>query len=159
MFTTLSIVLSIGRYYIRYQIIRGLDLADLFHGIALIILILVTISSTFVSSSLGQRLVDNKEHAYLQFRETNSCLWLVGLYSVKLSSLLFYGSIFRVLKTFTRAWGLITAFTFVTFTTSLGATIVQASQNARNLSGSGERFPKSSNLTLTLNFRRVIKND
>ena len=136
--TTLAIGLSIGRYLIRYKTVRGLDVADVFHGVALFLLLLLTISSTIESSAPGKSLFETDLKTYLQIKTAMSCLWLISLYGIKFSFLFFYRSIFGISQLFMRAWWLVTAFTLIAFWVSLGGVIAQGGRTAQNILNASE---------------------
>ena len=76
-------LLSVGRYVIRYRSVHTLDVSDAFHGISLILLIALTIEYTIVfpdlftlltPPELGEGPTKDQFKEFLRFRIITSCI-------------------------------------------------------------------------------------
>lgn len=123
-FTGLAILLTAGRFWIRSKIIKKLSWDDAAHLMGLLLLV-AQVSIMYVAASLiypfakseaGDDGHSNAEH--LLFVRLNITVVLVTwccLYAVKLSFLLLYHRIFQISKNLIRAWWIVLAVVFLTF--------------------------------------------
>lgn len=133
--------MSIGRFYIRLQIIKKLYWDDLLHLFATAFLIIMVSVYTGAIPLLKQIRayqtgVSDQRPDYAKYMDINvansimafSCWW-----SVKFAFLFYYRLIFQVSKTFLRAWWAIFVFTLLTYWVLVASTIVQCGGSAANI--------------------------
>ena len=123
-FTTLAILLTGCRFWIRGKIIKKFSWDDAAHLLGLLLLI-VQVSAVSVAASqlyrVGNLEAGDKsrfEDGHLLFVRLNLVAILTTwfcLYAIKLSFLLLYHRIFQVSKIFIRAWWIVLAVVTITF--------------------------------------------
>ncbi|KUJ16890.1 uncharacterized protein LY89DRAFT_707319 [Mollisia scopiformis] len=129
-FTATALLLTAGRYGIRYRLrrefFRAFQLDDFFHGLACLALIGYMITSNLAFSleykiaadssgfSSEEPTVDDLSR-YFHFIIAISAIFWVVQYLVKLAFLAFYRSLFFISDGFMRAWWCVLVFTLVTF--------------------------------------------
>ncbi|KAL9025149.1 MAG: hypothetical protein Q9196_005985 [Gyalolechia fulgens] len=132
--TAVAILLSIGRFTIRYFTAGRFYLDDASHLLS--ILLLVGLASAYTigfpysariarisaKEEKAPPLTDPFYHKYLQLRLTVTLLVFMVLWSVKATFLIFYRLLFDVSKTFVRLWWAAVAVTFATFWVCIGST-------------------------------------
>ncbi|KAL8835445.1 MAG: hypothetical protein Q9170_003322 [Blastenia crenularia] len=133
-FTAIAIVLSIGRFIIRYATAGKFYLDDASHLLSVVLLagLAAAYTTGFPYSARIARIGLKKEkpppltdpfyHKYLQLRLTVTLLVFMVLWSVKATFLIFYRLLFDVSKTFVRLWWAAVALTFATFWVCIGST-------------------------------------
>ena len=133
-FTTIAILLSIGRFAIRYVTASRFYWDDASHLLSIILLIALagTYTAGFPYSAriarIGRKeeaappLTDPFYHTYLQFRLIVTLLVFMVLWSVKATFLVFYRLLFEVSHSFVRLWWAAVALTFVSFWVCIGST-------------------------------------
>lgn len=123
-FTGLAILLTGGRYWIRYKIIKRLSWEDVAHLMGLLLLIAqVSILSWAASSIYGNVYLKAGDNVHFEtdnlvFVRLNVAGVLITwccLYAIKMSFLLLYHHIFQISKTFIRAWWTVLAIVILTF--------------------------------------------
>ncbi|KAI4235525.1 MAG: hypothetical protein LQ352_008083 [Teloschistes flavicans] len=132
--TALAILLSLGRFTIRYATARRFYWDDASHLLSVLLLIGLASAYThgFPYSARIARIGLKKEkpppltdpfyHKYLQLRLTVTLLVFLVLWSVKMTFLIFYRLLFDVSRTFIRLWWAAVALTFATFWVCIGST-------------------------------------
>ncbi|KAL8938465.1 MAG: hypothetical protein Q9216_003878 [Gyalolechia sp. 2 TL-2023] len=132
--TAVAILLSVGRYAIRYATAGRFYLDDASHLLSILLLIGLASAYTtgFPYSARISRIsagveeapppTDPLYHKYLQLRLTVTLLVFMVLWSVKATFLIFYRLLFDVSKTFVRLWWAAVALTFATFWVCIGST-------------------------------------
>lgn len=125
MFTGAGIVLTAGRYTIRYKSVNGFQADDYVHGLALILLIgyvstytvmfPLNYSVEFWSAGLGEQPSDADLLRYFRLELSVSLLFWITIHLVKLAFLLLYRLLFGVSRSFMRVWWIVCAFTLVVF--------------------------------------------
>ncbi|KAL9008662.1 MAG: hypothetical protein Q9173_006234 [Seirophora scorigena] len=125
--TAVGILLSTGRFAIRYASAGRFHLDDASHLLSVLLLIGLAAAYThgFPYSariaSIGRKeeeappLTDPFYHHYLQLRLVVTLLVFMVLWSVKATFLIFYRLLFDVSQTFFRLWCVAVALTFATF--------------------------------------------
>ena len=139
-FTSIAIVLSVGRYYIRYRIAHTVDLSDISHAIALVFLIALTVQATMSAPLIKKLYFPNSGDEptaadvalILRYQLSFGLTYLIALYCVKFSFLFFYRLLFGVLQSFMQAWWAVTVFTFLTFWPCLVTNLANCGGNARD---------------------------
>ncbi len=133
--TAVAIVLSIGRFLIRYVTASRFYLDDASHLLSLLFLIglAAAYTSGFPYSVRIARISRKEEtapppadpfyHTYLQHRLVVTLLVFMVLWSVKATFLIFYRLLFDVSKTFIRMWWAAVALVFATFWVCIGSTL------------------------------------
>lgn len=123
--TSVAILLTIGRYILRYKNLGRLCLDDAAHALALFTLIAMV--STFTALFPFVYLIDDYARGqagkpsapqylvYLKLQVAVSVLFWVCVYAVKIAFLLLYRMLFVVSKASNVIWWSITAFTIVAF--------------------------------------------
>lgn len=133
-FTSIAIILSAGRFAIRYALASRFFWDDASHLLS--VLLLITVASTYTAgfpySTRIARISAKQEaappftdplyHTYLQIRLVITLLVFMVLWSVKATFLIFYRLLFGVSRTFIRVWWTAIAFTFASFWVCLGST-------------------------------------
>ena len=124
----LAIVLSIGRYVIRFKSSNALGLSDAFHLVSLLLLIAFSIVETkyfgfIVAVSFPTTGAPSNTDfiKWLKIIATTSFCWFVGIYCIKFSFLFFYRTLFKIDKTFRKVWWIIFTFLILFFGASVGA--------------------------------------
>jgi len=129
-FTAAATVLTVGRFAIRYVIrnatFRSLQIDDIFHGLACLVLIGYIITYTiafplnykveFFEAGLStiEPTLAELDHYFHLIIAVSATFWIIN-YLVKFSFLTFYRTLFGVSREFMRAWWCVLAFTIVTF--------------------------------------------
>ncbi|KAL8678399.1 MAG: hypothetical protein Q9224_004984 [Gallowayella concinna] len=133
--TAVAIVLSIGRFTIRYVTAGRFHLDDASHLLSLLLLIgLAAAYTTGFPYSVRVAKIGRKEekapplddpfyHKYLQLRLVVTLLVFMVLWSVKATFLIFYRLLFDVSKTFIRMWWAAVALVFASFWVCIGSTL------------------------------------
>ena len=133
-FTTIAVLLSAGRFMIRYATASRFYWDDASHLLSIILLIALAgcytagfpYSARLVRIELKQEkappLTDLFYHTYLQLRLVVTLLVFMVLWSVKATFLIFYRLLFEVSRTFIRVWWAAVAFTFASFWVCFGST-------------------------------------
>ena len=133
-FTTIAILLSVGRFAIRYITASRFYLDDASHLLSLVLLIALagTYTAGFPYSARIARIGLKKEaapaptdpfyHTYLQLRLVVTLLVFMVLWTVKATFLIFYRLLFEVSQTFVRIWWAAIALTFASFWVCIGST-------------------------------------
>lgn len=136
-FTGLAILLTGGRYWIRYKIVKRLSWEDAAHLMGLLLLIAqvstVSWAASFIYRNANLEAGDDGddiqfEVEHLQFVRLNVATVLITwccLYAIKLSFLLLYYHIFQISKTFIRAWWTVLAIVILTFGILIAGSITQ----------------------------------
>ncbi|KAL9576089.1 MAG: hypothetical protein Q9212_007394 [Teloschistes hypoglaucus] len=132
--TAIAIILSIGRFTIRYATAGRFYWDDASHLLSVLLLIGLASAYThgFPYSARIARIGLKKEkapplsdpfyHKYLQLRLTVTLLVFMVLWSVKMTFLIFYRLLFDVSRLFIRLWWAAVALTFATFWVCIGST-------------------------------------
>ena len=124
-FTSVALVLTVGRCWIRFTIIKSMYWDDIAHLIGLILL-LAQVTIVSAATSLMYQVGDfNSDSTTTQDQRDLSLFFSLNLagilidwcclFSIKASFLLLYRHIFQVSKAFTRAWWTVSAFVLVAF--------------------------------------------
>ncbi|KAL8739715.1 MAG: hypothetical protein Q9190_007506, partial [Brigantiaea leucoxantha] len=125
--TAVAILLSVGRFAIRYATAGRFYWDDASHMLSILLLIGLAAAYTagFPYSARIARISSKQEapppptdpfyHNYLQLRLVVTLLVFMVLWSVKATFLIFYRLLFDVSETFIRMWWAAVAFTFATF--------------------------------------------
>ncbi|KAL8804914.1 MAG: hypothetical protein Q9223_005538 [Gallowayella weberi] len=133
--TAVAIVLSIGRFTIRYVTAGRFHLDDASHLLSVLLLIgLAAAYTTGFPYSVRIAKIGRKEekapppndpfyHKYLQLRLVVTLLVFMVLWSVKATFLIFYRLLFDVSKTFIRMWWAAVALVFASFWVCIGSTL------------------------------------
>lgn len=133
-FTTVAILLSVGRFTIRYVTASRFYWDDASHLLSLVLLIALagTYTAGFPYSAriakIGLKeepappLTDPFYHTYLQLRVVVTLLVFLVLWAVKATFLIFYRLLFEVSQTFIRVWWAAVAITFASFWVCFGST-------------------------------------
>ena len=133
-FTTIAIILSSGRFAIRYATASRFFWDDASHLLSVILLIALAgaytagfpYSARIARISLKQEapppLTDPFYHTYLQLRLVVTLLVFMVLWTVKATFLIFYRLLFEVSHTFVRVWWAAVALTFGSFWVCIGST-------------------------------------
>ena len=133
-FTTIAIILSIGRFAIRYAIASRFYWDDASHLLSVVLLIALAGAYTagFPYSARIARISRKQEpappltdpfyHSYLQIRTVVTLLVFMVLWTVKATFLIFYRLLFEVSRTFIRAWWAAVAFVFASFWVCIAST-------------------------------------
>ncbi|KAL8849248.1 MAG: hypothetical protein Q9221_005778 [Calogaya cf. arnoldii] len=133
--TAVAIVLSIGRFTIRYATAGRFHLDDASHLLSLLLLIgLAAAYTTGFPYSVRIARINRKEEVpppptdpfyrkYLQLRLVVTLLVFMVLWSVKATFLIFYRLLFDVSRTFIRMWWAAVALVFATFWVCIGSTL------------------------------------
>ncbi|KAL8724255.1 MAG: hypothetical protein Q9181_006909, partial [Wetmoreana brouardii] len=132
--TAVAILLSAGRFAIRYATAARFYWDDASHLLSVLLLIGLASAYTtgFPYSARIARIGLKQEkappptdpfyHKYLQLRLTVTLLVFMVLWSVKATFLIFYRLLFDVSRTFIRFWWAAVALTFATFWVCIGST-------------------------------------
>ncbi|KAI4110553.1 MAG: hypothetical protein LQ345_006978 [Seirophora villosa] len=132
--TAVGILLSVGRFAIRYASAGRFHLDDASHLLS--VLLLVGLAAAYTHgfpysariASIGRKeeeappLTDPFYRHYLQLRLVVTLLVFMVLWSVKATFLIFYRLLFDVSQTFLRLWWVAVALTFATFWVCIGST-------------------------------------
>ncbi|KAL9577528.1 MAG: hypothetical protein Q9203_007428 [Teloschistes exilis] len=130
--TAIAILLSVGRFTIRYATAGRFYWDDASHLLSVLLLIGLASAYThgFPYSARIARIGLKKEkappltdpfyHKYLQLRLTVTLLVFMVLWSVKMTFLIFYRLLFDVSRLFIRLWWAAVALTFATFWVCIG---------------------------------------
>lgn len=135
--TAAAIVVSTGRYVIRYAIRKRFGWEDLSHLLALVTMIgtiacyQAFLPNVYYFIQVERELVrppSQRELLELYIRDwklqyTTTVLWLATTWLVKLSFLLFYRDLFRVDRNFMRAWWAVLTVIFLTWWTCIAGTV------------------------------------
>ncbi|KAL8860979.1 MAG: hypothetical protein Q9178_002492 [Gyalolechia marmorata] len=152
--TAVAIVLSIGRFIIRYVTAGRFHLDDASHLLSLLFLIglaaaytsgfpySVRIARISRKEETAPPLADPFYHTYLQHRLVVTLLVFMVLWSVKVTFLIFYRLLFDVSKAFLRMWWAAVALVFATFWVCIGSTLTLCG-SASDLYDFGMRLPPS----------------
>ena len=153
--TGAAIMLSAGRYALRYRKAGRFFWDDAAHAVALVTLIGINIEFTVFfpqiyqidaySRNQGPGPSPSEYVRFLKFQLSVSIVWWVCMYSVKLSFLLLYRLIFAVSKRLRIAWWAITIFTLVTFWVCIAGELT-ACGPSKNLFHAGKRASRSKNM-------------
>ncbi|KAL8647397.1 MAG: hypothetical protein Q9226_006446 [Calogaya cf. arnoldii] len=133
--TAVAIVLSVGRFIIRYATAGRFHLDDASHLLSL--LLLIGLAAAYTSGfpySVRIARINRKEEVpppptdpfyrkYLQLRLVVTLLVFMVLWSVKATFLIFYRLLFDVSRTFIRMWWAAVALVFATFWVCIGSTL------------------------------------
>ncbi|KAL8763275.1 MAG: hypothetical protein Q9194_007388 [Teloschistes cf. exilis] len=134
--TAIAILLSVGRFTIRYATAGRFYWDDASHLLSVLLLIGLASAYThgFPYSARIARIGLKKEkappltdpfyHKYLQLRLTVTLLVFMVLWSVKMTFLIFYRLLFDVSRLFIRLWWAAVALTFATFWVCIGIMIL-----------------------------------
>ncbi|KAL8988843.1 MAG: hypothetical protein Q9169_008489 [Polycauliona sp. 2 TL-2023] len=132
--TAVAIVLSVGRFAIRYATAGRFHLDDASHLLSLLLLIGLAAAYTtgfpysvrIARINAGQEeappLTDPFFRTYLQLRLVVTLLVFMVLWTVKATFLIFYRLLFDVSRTFIRMWWTAVALVFATFWVCIGST-------------------------------------
>lgn len=132
--TTVAILLSTGRFAIRYATANRFYWDDASHLLSVLLLIGLAAAYTtgFPYSARIAKITAHEEKAppltdplyrkYLQLRLVVTLLVFMVLWSVKATFLIFYRLLFDVSQTFIRLWWGAVALTFATFWVCIGST-------------------------------------
>ncbi|KAI4100418.1 MAG: hypothetical protein LQ339_005479 [Xanthoria mediterranea] len=133
--TYVAIILSVGRFTIRYATAGRFHLDDASHLLSLSLLIgLAAAYTTGFPYSVRIARINRKEEVpppltdpfyrkYLQLRLVVTLLVFMVLWSVKATFLIFYRLLFDVSRTFIRMWWAAVALVFATFWVCIGSTL------------------------------------
>lgn len=131
--TALNILLTVGRYHIRFVVHRHFYCDDFAHLVALITSIAASIitqvefgpASELVSISPGT--VPSKDAAtkFIKQQVIRSIFAYTSLYAVKFSFLLFYKRLFWVSSGFRKGFWAVAVFSFVGFWVSIAGILTQ----------------------------------
>lgn len=133
-FTAVALVLSAGRFAIRYATASRFFWDDASHLLSILLLVglAATYTTGFPYSARIARISRHQEKAppledpfyrkYLQLRVVVTLLVFMVLWSVKATFLIFYRLLFDVSRTFIRIWWAVVALTFATFWICIGST-------------------------------------
>lgn len=122
-FTGLAVMLTGGRLWIRFTVIRRLSWDDGAHMLGLLLL-LAQIAIVSGASPLMYRLLENPDIESAPHRDIRDFIRLNAaavfvswccLYAVKISFMLLYRQIFQVSQVFIRAWWTVLIFIVLTF--------------------------------------------
>lgn len=123
--TGVSIVLTIGRFIIRYRTRSALQWDDLTHGFALLALLVfmalytrlfpLTVELLLYSVGVGPMPSPAQLSKFFHLLVPTEIMFWVVLYAVKVTFLLLYREIFGVKKNFMRFWWAVMAYTIITF--------------------------------------------
>ena len=125
-FTATALVLTAGRFIIRYKrTSHKLQLDDVLHGLAALVLVAYittyTISFSFLYPFMPHGIEpaeppsDASLASFIHRVITISATFWVTIYLIKFSFLVFYYTLFGILKEFIIAWWIVLAYTIVTF--------------------------------------------
>ena len=154
-FTTIAVVLSAGRFTIRYATASRFFWDDASHLLSVILLIAVagTYTAGFPYSARIARISSKQEapppltdpfyHTYLQFRLVVTLLVFMVLWTVKATFLIFYRLLFEVSQTFVRVWWAAVGLIFASFWVCIGSTFTICG-SARDLYDFGKQPPARS---------------
>ena len=133
-FTTLAVLLTGSRFWIRGKIIKKFSWDDAAHLLGLLLLI-VQVSTTSAAASQLYRIGNleagddsNFEDGHLNFVRLNIAAVLSTwfcLYAIKMSFLLLYHRIFQISEVFIRAWWIVLAVVVLTFLILIAGTITE----------------------------------
>ena len=140
-FTSTAILLSAGRYVIRYKTVHTLDISDAFHAISLALLVALTIHYTtaypflskLASPKPGEQPHEGDQKRFLDYQVASSLVWLASVYCVKFSFLFSYRALFGVSQVFMRGWWTVVAFTFLSFWASYGSVLAECGGKIQDL--------------------------
>ena len=134
LFTSLAIVLTGGRFWIRCKIIKRLSWDDAAHLLGLLLLIaqvsIIAAAASMIYRTLDLEAGDDSryEATHLLFVRLNIAgvllTWLC-LYAIKMSFLLFYRRIFQISKGFMQAWWVVLVIVVLTFWILIAGSITQ----------------------------------
>lgn len=133
-FTGLAVLLTGGRYWIRYKIIKRISWEDAAHLMGLLLLIAqVSIISWAASSIYGNVNLEvgddvhfKADHSlFVRLNVAGVLLTWCCLYAIKISFLLLYHHIFQISKTFIRAWWIVLAIVILTFWVLIAGSLTQ----------------------------------
>ena len=139
-FTSVAVVLSLGRYCVRYRTTHTVGLSDVFHALALVFLLAFTVQATISASIIkkiyfpdsSDELTAVEVNRVLYYQLASGLTFLISLYCVKFSFLFLYRQIFWVSQSFTRPWWIVTLYTFLTFWPCLVTNIANCGGNVRD---------------------------
>ena len=132
--TTIAILLSLGRFVIRYLTASRFYWDDASHLLSVVLLIVlagvytagfpysVRIKRIGLKEEVAPPLTDPFYYAYLQVRLVVTLLVFMVLWTVKATFLLFYRLLFEVSETFVRLWWAAVGLTFASFWVCIGST-------------------------------------
>lgn len=125
MFYGAAVALTVGRYVIRVQHVKKLQLDDYFHGFSLIVMLGYMITYTvmfplnysveFFAAGIGPPPSNEYLNRYFHLEIAVSLLFWVVIYGIKFTFLVFYREIFGVSQIFIRIWSAVVVFTIITF--------------------------------------------
>lgn len=129
----LCIVLTVGRYYIRYKVRHRFYPDDYLHLAALIWL---TISNAFVEAMFpparilfdgppGVKPPTSEVDKFRKLQTVMSITFYISQFCVKFSFLLFYRELFWVSQRFMRAWWVVATFVFLAFWAIMAGSLTQ----------------------------------
>lgn len=116
--TGIAMLMTAGRYILRYRNSGRFFWDDAAHGLALIFLVVMIAAFTAADDSITKSEGKLSLSGYYNYRRIElvvSIFFWLCVYSVKLAFLLLYRTLFGVSRTFNRAWWAVTTFTFLTF--------------------------------------------
>ena len=130
-FTGSALVLTAGRFIIRYRTLRKLQLDDALHGLAALVLVAYVVTYTISFPSLYPFLHQGPEAVepppdieldrFFHRAIAISATFWVTIYLIKFSFLVFYRTLFGILSSFMVAWWIVFVFTIVTFSANFVA--------------------------------------
>ena len=138
--TGTAILLSFGRYLIRFAYFHALGISDGFHLAALLLLVAFSITYTTEMPEIHKQAFSNPrdpisrkdEVTSLHYQLALSITFFLGVYCVKFSFLFLYRTIFAIKKGFIRAWWAVFALTFLSFWASFGEVLAQCGGRAKD---------------------------
>jgi len=139
--TAVAILLSFGRYWIRYTYVSALEVSDGFHFVALLLLIAISIQYTAGFPNLNKISFPDPNNPptgadlnlYQHLAVSASCIWFIAIYCVKFSFLFFYRTVFGVSKKFMRVWWVVLVFTILSLAASLAMELTTCGGKTKNL--------------------------
>lgn len=159
-FTTVAIVLSTGRFAIRYVIASRFYWDDASHLLSVVLLVALAgaytvgfphyarIARISRKQEPAPPLTDPFYHNYLQTRTVVTLLVIMVLWTVKATFLILYRLLFEVSRTFIRAWWAAVAFVFASFWVCIASTFTLCG-SARDLYNfSTQPTPRSSRVEI-----------
>lgn len=150
----IDILITFGRLYIRWRIVRKLQWDDALNGAALVALIgfvatyQVYLPTEYNAELYGLGLSDvaptEKDIIFsLKMTLTNVMLFWIVIYLVKASFLALYWSLFRISPGFRKAWWAVAIYTCISFGAIFVATLWQCN-NPRSVFDPGMSKPSPS---------------
>ena len=136
-----AIALTIGRFAIRWSVIRAFHADDLAHLAATIFLVAELSCYSVAIPALYELIAWESGGPELPGTFTwveavsaaDHVFYYSSLWSVKLAFLLFYRTLFRVSSGFTTAWWMVLVFNLATYILAISAALLQCDGNPRYL--------------------------